>query len=266
MTDGELQALHGRRILVTRPAAQATLLAEAIAAHGGKPISFPLLEIGPVPYSPALQQACAGLAAYDWLVFISPNAVEYGLPAVLDGDALPAHLQIAAIGPGTVAALIARGTNAAKITVPAQHFDSEAMLALPAFAVSRISGKHVLILRGNGGRELLADSLRARGAIVDALACYQRSAPLDGAALLSLLCNREVDALTLSSSEGLRNLLALLDTEAMEWVRALPIFVPHRRIAEAADAAGFQRVILTAPADAGIIEGLCAYNWLDHER
>ena len=258
--------MRGRRILVTRPAAQAASLMQAIAAQGGEALSFPLLEIGPAPASAALQQASTRLAAFDWLIFISPNAVEYGFSAVLDGHALPPHLQIAAIGPGTVATLAAKGVNVATLTVPALRFDSEAMLELPVFAPEQIAGKRVLILRGNGGRELLADGLQARGALVEKLTCYHRSTPRDGALLLSLLRNRGLDALTLSSSEGLRNLLALLDTEATERLRVLPVFVPHQRIAEGAAASGLQRVVLTAPADAGIIEGLCAYNWLHHER
>ena len=105
------------------------------------------------------------------------------------------------------------------------------------------------------------ETLAVRGAQVDAVTCYRRSAPADAAPLLSLLRNKGLDALTISSSEGLRTLLALLDTEACERLRALPVFVPHQRIAEIAGELGLQKCILTAPADAGILAGLCEYHW-----
>ena len=85
--------------------------------------------------------------------------------------------------------------------------------------------------------------------------------PADGAALLSLLRNNGLDAVTLSSSEGLHTLLALLDTDACERLCCLPVFVPHRRIYESAGQLGLQKRILTAPADAGILAGLCEYPW-----
>ncbi|MFZ4537422.1 uroporphyrinogen-III synthase [Propionivibrio sp.] len=255
--------LQGRRILVTRPAAQAGKLVEMIAAQGGQSLCFPLLDIGP-PDDPApLQQAIARLDDYTIAVFISPNAVDFSVPLILARRRWPATLPAAAIGQSTAAQLAACGIL--HVIVPATRFDSEALLELPAFQAACVAGKKVMILRGNGGRELLADTLRERGAQVDCVTCYHRSAPVDGAPILSLLRNKQVDALTISSSEGLRNLLALLDTDGCARLRALPVFVPHQRIAEVAAGLGLQRVILTGPADAGIIEGLCEYNWFHHE-
>jgi len=129
-----------------------------------------------------------------------------------------------------------------------------------------VAGRRILILRGNGGRELLADTLRQRGAEVDCVTCYHRSAPTDGSFIVSRLRNSALDALTISSSEGLRNLLALLDTESIERLRRLPVFVPHRRIAEVAAESGLSNAVLTGPADAGIFESLCSYPWPRHER
>lgn len=256
--------LQGLRILVTRPAAQSAPLARAIAERGGEALCFPLIEIGPIADLQPLQQAAARLDQYDVAIFISPNAVSFSLPTLRASGDWPGRLQVAAVGPGTAACLTAEGIF--NVIVPETRFDSEAMLELPVFDPGQIAGQQVLILRGNDGRELLTESLRARGAIVDAISCYTRTPPADGAPVLSLLRNNRLDALTISSSEGLRNLLALLDTEATSRLRVMPLFVPHRRIAELAVGLGLQRVILTAPADAGIIEGLCAYNWLHHER
>ena len=256
-------ALYGKRILVTRPAAQADQLAQAIAAQGGEALRFALLEIAPTADGEPLRQAIAGLDNYVLAIFISPNAVKFSVPHILAQRRWPPALQAAAIGPGTAAELAACGI--AEVVVPGQRFDSEALLELPALHAARVAGRKVLILRGNDGRELLAESLRLRGAEVDAVVCYQRSPPADGAPLMSLLRNTRIDALTVSSSEGLRALLPLLDTQCRERLQRTPIFVPHRRIATTAAELGWEKVVLTAPADAGIMEGLCAHDWLDDE-
>lgn len=255
--------LQGKCILVTRPAAQAAALAGKIAALGGEPIVFPLLDIGPADDLRALQQAVEHIGEYAMAVFISPNAVDFGLAPILARGSWPAGLQAAAIGQSTAALLMTLGVE--RVVAPSTRFDSEALLDLPEFQARQVAGRRVLILRGNGGRELLAETLHERGAQVDAVTCYKRSAPTDGIPVASLLRENKLDALTVSSSEGLRNLLAILDAGDRERLRTTPVFVPHRRIAEVAAELGLQRVILTGPADAGIIDGLCEYNWPHHE-
>lgn len=251
--------LQGKTIVVTRPLAQAAKLAGLIAGQGGVPVVFPLLDIGPADDSEPLRVAIAGLEQYALAVFISPNAVDFSLPAILAERAWPPGLQAAAIGQSTVARLASYGVE--HTIAPCERFDSEALLELPGLQSAQLAGKQVAIFRGNGGRELLADTLRERGAQVDYVTCYHRSAPDDGAPLEALWRNNQLDALTISSSEGLRNLVDLLAADSRERLRTTPVFVPHRRIAEVAEACGLQRVILTGPADAGIIAGLCAYNW-----
>lgn len=255
--------LQGRRILVTRPAAQAGRLAELIAAQGGEPILFPLLEIGPAVDPLPLQQAIARLDKYALAVFISPNAVDYSVPFILARRPWPVQVQVAAIGQSTALRLASCGIT--EVILPCRRFDSEALLELPVFQGASVAGRKVLILRGNGGRELLTDTLLARGASVDCVACYLRSVPADARPLVSLLHNKRLDALTISSSEGLRNLWALLDTEGCERLCRLPLFVAHPRIAELAAELGLQRIVLTAPTDAGILEGLRNFSWLHHE-
>jgi len=256
-------ALRGKRVLVTRPEAQAGSLAALIAAHEGAAVCIPLIDIAPVEDWQPLDDALVRLDSFSLAVFISPNAVEFGLSRILSRRPWPQTLRAAAIGPGTVRRLGDSGITG--VIVPEGRFDSEALLDLPAFQAGQIAGKNVLILRGNGGRELLAETLRVRGASVECVTCYHRSAPADGTALMSLLRNNRLDAVTLSSSEGLRNLLELLDTGSRERLLALPVFVPHQRIAEEARRLGLRRVVLTGPADAGLVEGLCNFSWLDHE-
>jgi len=252
--------LQGRCIVVTRPAAQAARMADLIAAQGGEPVLFPLLKILPAADLAPLQQAISRLDDYVMAIFISPNAVDFSLPQLLAQRSWPLALQAAAIGQSTVTQLAIYGIT--QVIAPCQRFDSEALLELPELQSAQVAGKKILILRGNGGRELLAETLIERGATVDYVTCYHRSAPADAALMLSLLRNRQIDALTVSSSEGLRNLWALLDTENAARLCDVPVFVPHQRIAEVAAKLGLQRIVLTAPADAGIIEGLCNFSWL----
>lgn len=251
--------LAGRSIVVTRPQAQSAALAAAIVAAGGTPLVLPLLEISALEDLQPLQQAATSLANYALAVFISPNAVDYSLPTLLAGKSWPQGVIPVAIGQGTVKTLAVHGISGC--VVPQNTFDSESLLTLPELQEAAVRGKRIVILRGDGGRELLADTLRARGAEVDCVSCYRRSAPAGFAPWLQAWQAGKLDAVTVSSSEGLRYLLAGLDVQGLEYLQQTPVFVPHARIAESAHAAGLQQVVLTNPADAGILEGLCAYNW-----
>ena len=255
-----MAGLAGRSIVVTRPRDQAAALCDAIVALGGHPLPFPLLAIAPASDPAPLNAAVARLAAYRYAVFISPNAVDHAVPAILRAGPWPAGLRAAAVGPGTARALAGLGIG--DCLLPEGRFDSEGLLACDALAPAQVRGQHVAIFRGDGGRELLADTLRARGAEVDCITCYQRSGPPNGPEmLLAAWRRRQLDAITVSSSEGLRHLLGLLDAEGLACLQQTPLFVPHARIAETARALGLQRIILTPPADAGILEALGAYNW-----
>lgn len=252
--------LAGRTIVVTRPRAQAGALADAIEAAGGQPLLFPLLDISPADDRRPLQAAAERLAGFRLAVFISPNAVDHAVPALLAGGPWPAGTIPAAVGQGTVKALAAHGVHGC--VAPTERFDSEALLALPEMQAEAVAGRRVAIFRGDGGRELLADTLRERGADVECVACYRRSPPAGGAGtLINAWGAGALDAVTVSSSEGLRYLWDMLDEGSRARLSATPVFVPHARIADNARALGLAEVVLTGPADAGIIAGLCAYNW-----
>lgn len=252
--------LAGKTIVVTRPRAQAETLGREIEAQGGQAFYFPLLEIAPVEDLAPLRAVGARLDAYSLAVFVSPNAVHHALPVLLEGRGWPPGLQPVAVGPGTVKALQDAGVNGC--LCPRERFDSEALLELPELSASALAGRQVLILRGNGGRELLGDTLEARGVRVERVACYQRSGPRGGQReFLAALAENALAGLTLSSSEALGHLLELAGPEYLARLQQLPLFVPHARIAEKARHSGFARVVLTAPADAGLLAGLCAYNW-----
>ena len=220
-------------MIVTRPARQAAGLAAQLATLGATPIVFPAIAILP-PFDDApLELAHASLASYDAAVFVSANAAEYGAPGQW-----PRNVAAYATGPGTAGALHAVGVT--DVSIPQTTYDSEGLLALPALADVR--GKRIAIFRGEGGRDHLADALRARGARVDCIDCYRRVRPESGAGGLAeaLLAGR-AHALTITSSEGLDNLRALLDERSLRVLRTIPTFVPHPRIEEHARAHGFQR-------------------------
>ena len=234
---------------MTRPARQAAGFANRIAALGGTPVIFPAIVILPPADPLALERAHAALRDYDYAVFVSANAVEYGAP---DARRWPAGLLAFAPGPGTAQALADAGI--ADVRIPATTFDSEGLLALPELASPQ--GKRVLIFRGDGGREHLGDTLRSRGARVDYVACYRRARPAGGAAgLAEAFAQGRIHAVTITSSEGLDNLWGIVDEATRAAWRACPTFVPHPRIAAAARALGLT-AMATAGGDAGLIAGL----------
>jgi len=245
--------LDGAGVVITRPARQAAGLARAIAALGGQPLVFPAIVILPPADEAPLREAQRNLARYDMAIFVSANAVEYG---VGDPAAWPVKLLPLAPGPGTAAALAAVGIT--NVRMPATSMDSEGLLALPELAT--VAGSRIVIFRGAGGRELLHTTLEARGAHVEQIECYQRARPASGAAgLIEAWRDGRIDAVTLTSSEGLDNLWAIFDAEGRSYLAGTPAFVPHAAIAERASALGLRSIIVTPPADAGLISSLLEY-------
>lgn len=241
--------LAGVGVLVTRPARQAAGLAQKLAALGATPVVFPAIVILPPADEAALARAQAGLDRYDFAVFVSGNAVEYG---VGDAAAWPARLVAFAPGPGTAEALASVGV--ADVRMPTTTHDSAGLLALPEFA--DVAGRRVAIFRGSGGRDELGDTLRARGAQVDYIECYRRARPGAGAAGLDeAFRDGRIDAVTISSSEGLDNLWAIVTEPTRVAWRGRTTFVPHPRIAARARELGLA-VVATASTDAGLIAGL----------
>lgn len=258
MTAPAAGPLAGRRVVVTRPAEQAEVLCAAIAARGGEAVRFPVLAIGPAAQPAASAALAARLDQFDLAFFVSPNAVDHALDALLPLRAWPPRLRVATVGKGSERALARRGFDA--VIAPSSGFDSEAVLALPEFAADAVAGRRVVIFRGDGGRDLLGDTLRERGAAVEYFTCYRRYRPaLDPAPLIAAAGRGELDALSLTSSEGVRNLAAMLGERGLAALRHVTVFASHPRIVEAARAVGFARIVETAPGDEGLLQALEAH-------
>lgn len=257
-------SLAGRTVLVTRPQHQAAALSDRIRAAGGAPCEFPALAIEAV----APDALCATLDALPvadaatLTIFISPNAARFGLAGFGAAGRLPLAGAVFAVGPGT--ARVLRDAGVAQVIVPAGH-DSEALLALPE--LQAVAGRHAIIVRGFGGRPLLADTLRERGATVNFVECYRRVRPqADAAPLVARWQAGGIDAVTATSAETLDNLADLLGARGGPLLARTPLFVPHAKIGEAARRLGLSQVVVTAGGDAGLVEGLINWFGNTHER
>lgn len=244
--------LAGLNIVITRPRDQAAGLVQHIEQQGGTPLLFPLLQIEAVRDDRVMREQISRLKQTDLAIFISPNAVNYGMAAIRASGDLPAALKIATIGQGSAKALQELGV--AHVIAPTERFDSEGLLALEE--LQNVAGKDVMILRGDSGRELLGDTLKARGAKVEYVTCYlRRKTEMKVSELLAAA----PDAITVTSSEALSHLWEMLEEQGRAGLAAMPLFVPHERIAKAARQQGWQNVTVTESGDDGLMSGLIAW-------
>lgn len=201
------------RVLVTRSAQQAGQLSQKLKALRAEVIEVPVISIGPPPSWNELDATLRNCDQYDWIVFVSVNAVEYCLPRLVEVGKTIADLQqckIAAIGPATSKSLQERGLQ--PDFVPSKFVAESVIAEFPGYP--NLHGKKILWPRTNVGRTLIVDKLREAGAAVDMVQAYQTSEPENkehlADHLLSLLQDRSIDAITLASSQTTVNLSKLL--------------------------------------------------------
>jgi len=246
--------LTGLTVLVTRPAAQCAMLCAEIEGQGGSAIAFPAVEID----EPVAVQATVAAADYDLVVFVSVNAVEHGAQQVIKS----ARTRIAAIGRATAAALAA--AELAADIVPEAGFNSEALLAHPELQLT--SGARVLIVRGEGGRELLRDTFAEHGMVVETREVYRRVRPNVDAAKVAEVearwSDEGIDVVTATSIETLQNLQALLTEHGRQLLSGTALLVPSRRIVAAAVSAGLrgEAIVAAGADDASMIGALAQWR------
>ncbi len=253
-------ALTGIGILITRPLPQALSLAKMLGDEGADPVVFPGVELEPVE-GPQVAASLREAQQADLIVFISPNAARIGMQLLAAAGTIPAGAKFAAIGAGTARELSASG--AGRIITPLEGQDSEALARHPA--LQAISGRKVVVFRGQGGREYLATVLRERGAQVVLAECYRRLRPRDQfSRTLPDWRSGRIAAWTASSVEIVENLFAIAGEDGSEWLRRRVVFVPHPRVAAGAFRRGTRSVFVTDPGDAGLRSGL--ETWFGRSR
>ena len=251
--------LVGQHILVTRPAGQAAVLLAGIEKLGGRATHIPFLAIKTASDLSDLESITAHLETYRACLFVSANAVHSAWPILTANQAWPECLAAAVVGPGT--ARVLRQLGVSQVLQPEAQFDSEGLLSLPFFSPEQCEGRAFALIRGEGGRDLIARTLRERGARVDEASVYQRSLGPD--AVMSASRLMEIDqpaAMVVTSSESLQRFMGSAPEVLVRAMRLLTIVVPHQRIAQCAVDLGCKKVVVCDGGDEGILKFLQTYN------
>ncbi len=215
--------LTGVGVVITRPATSAARLSRLVTRCGGTVLPFHVLEIRPLADPPRPP------GRYDWIIFISANAVQLGasLLGELDSDGA----RVAAVGAATAAALEATGRGVD--LVPAREFSSAGLLA--AAPLQSVVGQRMLIVRGRGGQETLADNLRQRGATVDYFECYERCPVRPDAALLrQWRDDGAACVVTLTSSQVAEAFCRAMPPDLAGWLNRAPLACLSEAVLESA--------------------------------
>jgi uroporphyrinogen III methyltransferase/synthase len=206
--------LAGKRIVVTRAGAQAYGLVEQIEKVGGEIIELPTIEIQPPESFAAFDAAVKNIESYHWLIFTSVNSIAPFLERLRVGgktvDAVHS-LQVGAIGPETAKRLASAGITAALVP---ERYQAEGIL--DAVKPEAMKGKRVLSPRAADAREILPETLRAWGAVVDVVIAYRTALPnVDIGPLAELLRQRKIDVITFTSSSTVKNFVRLFGGKSL---------------------------------------------------
>lgn len=247
------KVLCGVRVLVTRPKHQAEKLSRLIEEQGGIAVRFPTLDIVPRD-DDAIKSDLTNLDRFQWVVFISVNAVNFALKANSGKIGYTESVRFAAVGKSTAQAMKMAGLPVD--LMPENGYNSEALLAMPQ--LQQVEGQNFLIVRGEGGREQLATTLRSRGAAVNYLEVYKRIIPrIDSSPVMELLAQHRLDVITVTSAEALQNLSLMLGEKNNnnKLLSLIPLVVVSDRIRCIAADMGFNRITVTdSPNDTAILE------------
>lgn len=245
-----------QRIMITRPAHQAEKLVRSITAAGNETFLFPTLDILPAELSQESKEKIQHINQFHIIIFISPNAVEHGLKHIQAISPLSDKVLLATIGQGSAKALHAILGKWPDI-VPEEHFNSEGLLATTA--MQNIANKHILIIRGNAGREHLKETLQQRGAQVEYLNVYQRVKPASNTTdLEQYLQNNQIAAIVITSAASIKNLTEMTPATVISQLLQVPLLLINKRLVYIAKEAGFngELFVATEASDDAIITSL----------
>lgn len=246
-------------VLVTRPVHQADALVRRIEAAGGRVVHFPVLEIDYLDGSPALMRLAQRLDEFDLLIFISVNAVNGWMRLIQPHCQQPLPANLAAVGAGTASALESAGLP--RPLRPRCGSGSAALLKLPELSGQAIAERRVLIVRGVGGRELLGNTLVARGASVEYLELYRRTKPAHRPDALPMHRDK-IHAIVLTSVEALNNLFDIAGPEAKPWLSTISVVTVSERIARFARSMSMKNppIVADDASDEAIVAALCRWR------
>jgi len=245
------------RVLVTRPAHQADHFSRGVEQAGGVAIRFPTINICPTTSCSILLQDPQRLKAFDFAIFVSANAVDWAFTQ-LKKNVFPESLRCIAVGRKTLSALERHGQS--EVITPDTDYSSESLLAQPE--LQSMQNKKVVIFRGEGGRELLARTLRERGAIVQYAEVYRRCLPeYTDEQISAIVHGMPISVVMMTSSESLNNLVTLFNRIDKQYLLSLPLILGSDRMFETARQLGFitPPVIAPDPSDGAMLRVLLAW-------
>lgn len=239
-------------IVVTRPSQQNKYLCKQLTSLGANPIAFPCIEIKPLSNFDKSALETTLLPNCHLILFISTNAVQYGLKALPNlTNKIPSLCKFAAVGASTAQALANNGIH--QVLTPSNNFDSEELLKLPE--LQNVNQQSVLIIKGQGGRTLIHETLENRGANIHSIDVYQRTLPkfvnLDALKV-------KIDLLLFTSSETVNNFLALTPKSLQSTLLDCQTLVGHARIADKVTSLGFKKlpIIAATPSDTDMLAAI----------
>ncbi|MFI8416160.1 uroporphyrinogen-III synthase [Serratia sp. NPDC078593] len=235
-------------ILVTRPSPFGEQLISRLRLLGRIAYHAPLIDFAPGADLPQLPQALQQLHYGDLVFVLSQHSVNYAHSVIgRAGLSWPVKPSYYAIGRSTALAL--HRITSLPVEYPHERQISETLLLLPA--LQKLEGKQAMILRGNGGRELLGDTLRERGANISYYECYQRSpVHYDGAEQSAHWQRAGIDTLVVTSGEMLQQLYNLVpDYYRVSWLLHCRLIVVSERLATLARELGWSSIRVADNAD-----------------
>jgi uroporphyrinogen-III synthase len=260
------KGLDGVKVLVTRPEQQAEALCEAIENLGGKAIRFPVIEIRQSENQLAAKTILENITQYDIGIFISRNAVDWTMKLLNEKTSTQKKsnfdkMTLIAIGAATaerLAKMMSTWVSSTQV-ITNSSANSETLLELDALGADVIRGKKIIIFRGEGGRELLATTLRERGAKVDYAEVYRRDCPEYSRDEIDELCiSNNPDVIIITSNNGLENLFSLLDKEQRYLLLSKQLVVMGERMLDFSIDLGFTRppILAEENSDEGILKAI----------
>ena len=249
--------LFGKTVIVTRPLAQAQNICEQLERYQANIVHFPVLRITPSENADLAKKKLQDLSEYSIVIFISVNAVHYSMNIANEINVNFKDKQLAAVGPATKKAL--ENYDCHVSITPSNRYNSEALLEHES--LQNVSSNKILIIRGQGGRELLRQELEARGACVEYAEVYQRALPevrnpLD----LSKLSSTNT-AVLIYSVESAQNLWSLCSHNEQKWLNDVTLVLGGKRLASAINTLGFAKnsIIAENPSDKAMINALTVW-------